>query len=94
MQWFNNLFRKRSRSLLSTLAGNSYPREDQTVKEDERLHSDPLKLNIYQATGGTIVETRMYDHSKDRNHTRLYIITDDEDMGNAISRIIMMEKLH
>ena len=94
MQWFNNLFRKRGRSLLGTMVGNHYPKESTIGQEDQRLQSDPLKLNIYQANGGTIVETRMYDHSKDRNHTRLYIITDDEDMGNAISRIIMMEKLH
>jgi hypothetical protein len=94
MQWIKNLFGKRNRSLLGTMVGNSYHREDQRVQEDQRLQSDPLKLNIYQANGGTIVETRTYDHSKDRNHTRLYIITDDEDMGNAISRIIMMEKLH
>ena len=71
-----------------------YSQPIKTNHEDQRLQSDPLKLNIYQANGGTIVETRTYDHSKDRNHTRLYIITDDEDMGNAISRIIMMEKLH
>lgn len=91
MQWFNNLFRKRGRSLLGSLG---YSQTIQTKQEDHRLHCDPLKLNIYQANGGTIVETRMYDDTKDRNHTRLYIITDEEDMGNAISRIIMMEKLH
>lgn len=57
------------------------------------LHGDPIKLSIYNASGGTIVETRKYDPAKDRNNSQLYIVTSDEDMGAAISRIITMEIL-
>jgi len=91
MQWFKNLFNKRGKSLL--MASTNYISKDTISENHQSLHSDPLRLNIYPANGGTIVETRMYDHAKDRNNNRLYIITDEEDMGNAISKIIMMENL-
>lgn len=63
------------------------------VSNSDGLHGDPIKLSIYNASGGTIVETRKYDPAKDRNNSQLYIVTPDEDMGAAISRIITMEIL-
>jgi hypothetical protein len=57
------------------------------------LNSEPLRLNVYRANGGTIVETNSYDRKTDRNSSQLHIITHDVDLGQGISKIITMESL-
>jgi hypothetical protein len=52
-----------------------------------------IRFNVYKATGGTIVETSFYDRHKDRHNTSLHIITDDQDIGKEIGKIITMETL-
>lgn len=57
------------------------------------LECDPMRINIYRAVGGTVIQTSTYDKSTDRGHTRLHIVTDDQDLGKSISQIIIMETL-
>ena len=52
-----------------------------------------IRFNVYKATGGTIIETSFYDRHKDRHNTSLHIITDDQDIGKEIGKIITMETL-
>ena len=52
-----------------------------------------IRFNVYKATGGTIVETSFYDRHKDRHNSSLHIITDDQDLGKEIGKIITMETL-
>ena len=52
-----------------------------------------IRFNVYKATGGTIVETSFYDRHKDRHNASLHIITDDQDIGKEIGKIITMETL-
>jgi hypothetical protein len=59
----------------------------------ESLSSEPLRLSIYRANGGIVVETRTYDRQKDRNQTQLHIVGHDEDLGRSLSKIITMESL-
>jgi hypothetical protein len=60
---------------------------------DETLSTEPLRLNIYRANGGTVIETRQYDRQKDRNQNQLHIISHDDDLGQSIAKIIMLESL-
>jgi len=60
---------------------------------DHSLNSEPLRLNVYRANGGTIVETNSYDRKTDRNSSQLHIITHDVDLGQGLSKIITMESL-
>jgi len=56
--------------------------------------NDPiLNFKIYSAVGGRIAEFRRYDRKSDRNDSTTYIITDEQDFGECISRIATMEKL-
>jgi hypothetical protein len=48
---------------------------------------------LYNATGGTVVELRSYDESKDRNHNVLYVISSDKDLGQELGHIVTMEAL-
>ena len=61
--------------------------------DSETLSSEPLRLSIYRANGGTIVETRVYDRQKDRSQNQLHIVGNDEDLGRSLSKIITMESL-
>jgi hypothetical protein len=57
------------------------------------LSSQGFRLNIYGASGGTIVETTKYDRKHDENRNSLHIITDDKDLGEELGKIITMEQL-
>lgn len=61
--------------------------------ETDRLSSEGMRLQIYKASGGYVVETRSYDHHKDRHNNSIHVITEDEDLGDRIGKIIMMEAL-
>jgi hypothetical protein len=64
-----------------------------SVRESETLSGEPLRINVYSANGGMIVETRTYDRQKDRNNTNLYIVNEGEDLGNELSKILTMASL-
>jgi len=61
--------------------------------DSETLSSEPLRLSIYRANGGTVVETRHYDRQKDRSQNYLHIVGNDQDLGESLSKIITMESL-
>jgi hypothetical protein len=61
--------------------------------DSETLSSEPMRLSIYRANGGTVVETRVYDRQKDRSQNQLHIISHDDDLGHSLAKIITMEAL-
>jgi len=70
--------------------------DSQAISVDEggpSISSNGFRLNVYGASGGTIVETTKYDRKHDENRHSLHIITDDKDMGEELSKIITMEQL-
>lgn len=63
------------------------------VSDSETFSTEPLRLSIYRANGGTIVETRQYDRTKDRSSNQLHIVGNDQDLGESLAKIITMESL-
>jgi hypothetical protein len=58
------------------------------------VNSDPtLQFKVYNAIGGKVVEFSRYDRQKDRNFHDIYIIGKDEDFGEKIAKIAMLEVL-
>ena len=57
------------------------------------LSSQGFRLNIYGASGGTIIETTKYDRKSDENRHSLHVVTDDKELGEELSKIITMEQL-
>lgn len=57
------------------------------------LHSQSFRLNIYGASGGTIIETTKYDRKSDENRHSLHVVTEDKDLGAELAKIITMEQL-
>lgn len=52
-----------------------------------------IQFTVHIANGGRVIETRKYDRQKDRSQTGLYVITNDQDFGKEIDKIITMESL-
>ncbi len=66
---------------------------DNMYVEADRLSSEGMRMQIYKASGGYVVETRTYDHHKDRNNNSMHVITESQDLGDALGKIVMMEAL-
>jgi hypothetical protein len=54
---------------------------------------DPINFRVQAVAGGTLVETRWYDHKKDDSRVKLHIITQEENLADAIGKIVTMELL-
>ena len=61
--------------------------------EGPNIQSQGFRLNVYSASGGTIIETTKYDRKNDDHRHSLHVVTDDKDLGEELSKIITMERL-
>jgi hypothetical protein len=52
-----------------------------------------IQFTVYTANGGRVVETRRYERKTDRHTNGLYVITNDQDFGREIDKIITQEAL-
>ena len=69
---------------------------DQAISVDSEgpnIQSQGFRLNVYSASGGTIVETTKYDRQKDDHKHSLHVVTDDKELGEELAKIITMESL-
>ena len=65
----------------------------QDIISTANFDSEGMRLQIYKASGGFVVETRNYDRRKDENFHTMHVIRDDQDLGEALGKIVMMEAL-
>ena len=62
--------------------------------DDLRIdHDSAFHFSVIPAAGGKIVQVRYYDKVKDRNLTKLHIITPEEKLEEALAHIFQMEVL-
>jgi hypothetical protein len=61
--------------------------------EPASLESTGMRLQVYKASGGFVVETRRYDERTDRHQNTMHVITETEDLGERLGKIVMMEAL-
>jgi len=85
-------FRQRLRNWIMR-DDDEYADQAISVEQTSHLESEGLRLQVYRASGGYVVETRTYDRKNDQNHNTMHVITDDEDLEERIGKIIMMEAL-
>jgi hypothetical protein len=55
--------------------------------------NNPITFRVQAVSGGTLVETRWYDPKQDENERKLHIVTGEENLAEAIGRIVTMELL-
>jgi hypothetical protein len=83
-------FKQRIRNWLNN---DDYEQDVPQLVETDRLSSEGMRMQIYRASGGYVVETRSYDRRKDENMNSIHVITEDQDLGDALGKIVMMEAL-
>ena len=83
-------FKQRIRNWLNS---DEYEQDVPQLVEADRLSSEGMRMQIYKASGGYVVETRSYDNHKDRHHNTMHVITEDQDLGDCLGKIVMMEAL-
>lgn len=94
MSWVRNKIR-------AWLSGGDMPKINNGIglrstcydDHDNRPGGEPMRLHVWHARGGTIIETRTYDKQRDRTDTLLHIVTQDQDLGASLANIITMESL-
>jgi len=100
MKWLDNwaLRRaKRIRSLEQTLS--SIDRVETgigiSMKEASSIGGSRHRMNftVYRANGGMMVEYNRYDDRKDQHCCELHIIHPDQDLGDALAKIVTFESL-
>lgn len=65
-----------------------------SVREsNEPDNEKSLQFRVWFANGGKVVQTNRYDRHKDRNFTAMYVITEEQDFGREIDKIVTMEHL-
>ncbi len=64
-----------------------------SVTDDNPDMEKSLNLRVWFANGGKVIQTHRYDRSKDRNNTAMYVITDDQNLGRELEKIITMDSL-
>ena len=57
------------------------------------IGTDPIRLYIYPANGGFVIETKTYDEKRDRQNSTLYINTNYETLGEELGKIVTMASL-
>ena len=73
---------------------NSIKSASLSIGPSRSLDSDKgIRFQVYKANGGFVIETGTYDRRTDRHHNSLHIVTDGEDLGQSIGKIITMEAL-
>lgn len=76
-------------------ARNSVNKASLTISSsgESGIGTDPIRLYIYPANGGFVIETKTYDEKRDRHNSCLYINTSHETLGEEIGKIITMASL-
>ncbi len=63
------------------------------IESDPHDLNDGLRINIKRVIGGSIITFRNYDRRVDRESSRTYIITEEQDFERELGKIITMESM-
>ena len=97
MKWFDNWFANkveeswnRTRAIPSTLKNEIMVSEDRNSIGASRHR---INFTVYRANGGMMVEYNRYDERKDHHSCELHIVHPDQDLGEALAKIVTFESL-
>ncbi len=66
----------------------------QLKSEPNRLDAHPdLSFRMFRAENGYVMQVHQMDRKTERQTVNLHVITEDQDLGQAISHIITLESL-
>ena len=100
MKWLDNWILRRAKRIRhrnETMV--SIDRAEQgiglSMKEAASIGGSKHRMNftVYRANGGMMVEYNRYDERKDQHQCELHIIHPDENLGDALAKIVTFESL-
>lgn len=96
MKWFDKWFAKKCKQAWEN--GNedvptAINLASAKVSRRESIDANGMNFSVYKANGGYVVEYRQYDRQRDRHDNKLHIINEDQDLGDALGKIISFEAL-
>jgi hypothetical protein len=65
----------------------------EVVSPDEFEDGRTLRFNVTPCRGGVIVNVKNYNRRHERTDSTIYVIHDDENVGEKVSGIVSMELL-
>lgn len=65
----------------------------EAIRETPSIDSEGMRFTVFKASGGFVIETRTYDRRKDENINSMYVVTENQDLGQELGKIITMESL-
>lgn len=92
MKWFDNWFENKCRKALRD-SENTTGTVLSVCEPDHHALHDGISIHLKQVIGGRLVTFHVYERKTDQNHTRTYVITDDQDFERELGKIITMESL-
>lgn len=95
MKWFDNWFAKKCKQAWENRQDEPIGVNLATAKVSRResIDANGMNFSVYKANGGYVVEYRQYDRQRDRHDNKLHIINEDQDLGEALGKIISFEAL-
>jgi hypothetical protein len=99
MKWLDNWIlqrAKRIRNRNETISSIDRLQTGISISEDRpSIGSSKHRMNfvVYRANGGVLVEINRYDERKDQHHCELHIVHPDENLGDALGKIVTFESL-
>lgn len=99
MKWFNKWFAQKckqawedSQEVESNMKVSVGLQTASPIRSNS-IGANGMNFSVYKANGGFVIEYRLYDQHKDRNDNKLHIITEDQDLGEELGKIISFEAL-
>lgn len=96
MKWFykwlgNKIKRSNESEIEKSLWGNPIT-SSRSSFGDNKL-SGGMSFTVHRASGGLVVEHSHYDEKLDRNDQSIHVITDEQDLGESLAKILTIELL-
>jgi len=100
MKWLDNWILKRAKYLRnrddSIVSINRLEASVGSGNDDRSsigTHRHRMNFTVYRANGGMMVEYNRYDDRKDHHYCELHIVHPDENLGEALAKIVTFESL-
>ena len=76
--------------------GISVGSKDFSISESDMALPEDISnytLRVWKANGGRCIQYKRYDNKIDRLYTELYVVSDDENLGEAVTNIVVQQSL-
>jgi hypothetical protein len=100
MKWLDNWALRRAKRIRNREETITSIDRQQTgiglsMKEAASIGSSRHRMSfvVYRANGGMMVEYNRYDERKDQHQCELHIVHPDENLGDALAKIVTFESL-